>query len=203
MSINRLAIFRSFTHLVAQKYNGKLSDPVTEIKLSILADESYNKLSAPLKTFFNSQSILSELVLKAPWIQCSPQGPLSMSWDFSFSIQWLFSDSRNFRLVWGPPIETWIILLGSNKLTALLNLVKLSSAIVCPKNCVFNNAQKLDCWCCASIWQKSFHLTGLWNLVQTLIKKNWIEIETFYFINKQLPEVRSYTKIKNCLQFGY
>lgn len=156
MSINRLAIFRSFTHLVAQKYNGKLSDPVTEIKLSILAGESYNKLSAPLKTFFNSQSILSELVLKAPWIQCSPQGPLSMSWDFSFSIQWLFSDSRNFRLVWGPPIETWIILLGSNKLTALLNLVKLSSAIVCPKNCVFNNAQKLDCWCCASIWQKKF-----------------------------------------------
>ena len=53
--------------------------------------------------------------------------------------------------MFGSSIETCIILLRSNLLTESLNLARISSALVCPKNLESQYTQKLDCWWYARI----------------------------------------------------
>ena len=127
-----------------QKNKGNVLDPVSETQSSLLAGGSCSKVNGPFKTFFNSQLVFSVPVLNALWIICRLQDPISISWCCSFSNQHLLRYLTYFQFVFGPSIETWIILLRSAVLTESLNLARISSAFMWLKHLEFQ--QRGETW---------------------------------------------------------
>ena len=84
-------------------------------------------------TSFSIQSLLCTLALKAPWMVCSPQPPVSTSrgCSFAFLLSWTFC--KNLKLRLGPSIDICRMRFGFNSLTAFVTWSNKSKFIECPR----------------------------------------------------------------------
>ena len=75
--------------------------------------ESSSSLKALFRILWRFHDDFSEPVLKARWIKCRLHDPMSMSDEGLFFWHSFCTSESNFKLVFGPSIEIWIIFVSS------------------------------------------------------------------------------------------